>query len=764
MSIKILVVGDLVAKGSTIKDILNEYNVLTVHENIEAMHQIDMNPDIDTIILDLAMYSELVKQENLKQKLNQQDLLWDTIFLQAPIGIALSYSAEPFNENSDVLTSINPMFEQITGRTKEELIELGWAKLTHSHDLEEDMRNLNKLKSGQIKSYSMEKRYIKPDGSIVWVHMFVAAINPWKNHEHNHICLVQDITQLKEIEAALLESERSKSTFLSHLPGLAYRCNYDQEWTMQYVSAGCFELTGYSSKSLLHNKELSFNDIIAPEYRGPIRKEWKHILANQLPFKYEYEIITAKGERKWVLEMGQGVYNKQGEVEALEGIILDISDRKEIENNLIYNSEHDRWTGLYNRNYLENILNRDVRGERVGKRALVCINLSDMQSIITTYGLHYTQKLIKKVADSLKLYCTDKRLLFKTYENRFVFYLKEYKDKHELIEFSKIIANTLESLLMIERVGGGIGIFEIDQNNDTDIDQLLKRLLIASEKAVDIYDKDFGICFYDKNMEAQIIREEDIKRELSQIAADGNKGGLFLQYQPILDLQSNMICGFEALARLNSDKFGLVPPLEFIPIAEKTKLIIPIGQEIFRQVFYFLNKLKKIGYDTINISINVSVIQLLENGFIKNLFKMMNEMQIRPENICLEITESVFVSNYEEINNIIGKLKDYGIHIAIDDFGTGYSSLARGGELNVNCLKIDKYFIDKLLLTNPDKAIAGDIISMVHKLGHCAIAEGVEHKEQRQYLFEHGCDKIQGYLISKPLDQEAAIELLQKGW
>ena len=169
MSIKILVVGDLVAKGSTIKDILNEYNVLTVHENIEAMHQIDMNPDIDTIILDLAMYSELVKQENLKQKLNQQDLLWDTIFLQAPIGIALSYSAEPFNENSDVLTSINPMFEQITGRTKEELIELGWAKLTHSHDLEEDMRNLNKLKSGQIKSYSMEKRYIKPDGSIVWV-------------------------------------------------------------------------------------------------------------------------------------------------------------------------------------------------------------------------------------------------------------------------------------------------------------------------------------------------------------------------------------------------------------------------------------------------------------------------------------------------------------------------------------------------------------------------------------------------------------------
>jgi len=126
----------------------------------------------------------------------------------------------------------------------------------------------------------------------------------------------------------------------------------------------------------------------------------------------------------------------------------------------------------------------------------------------------------------------------------------------------------------------------------------------------------------------------------------------------------------------------------------------------------------------------------------------------------VEITESIFEDNYDDINNIIQKLRDAGIHIAIDDFGTGYSSLAREEELKVDCLKIDKYFVDKLLDTDLNKAITSDIISMAHKLGHCAIAEGVEHESQLQYLKEHDCDRIQGYLFSKPLDEEDAFKFL----
>ncbi len=526
---------------------------------------------------------------------------------------------------------------------------------------------------------------------------------------------------------------------------------------MNYVSEGCFELTGYMPENIINNKETSFKDIIAPEYRDSLRKEWERILPHHLLFNYEYEIITAGGVRKWVLEMGQGVYSEEEEVETLEGIILDISDRKEIENMLRYNNEHDSSTGLYNRNYLENLMKR----ETTAKKAAVGINLTAIQSLTMDYGFHYTQDLIKNIIEALKIHCSAKHQLFNTYENRFVFYLKDYEDKNELVGFCEAVADTLGSLLASERVSGGIGIIEIDPTDGCDTDQIFKNLLIASERAINIDDRDFGICFYDTELEEQIVREQEIIRELAAIASDENDGGLFLQYQPILDLKSDQISGFEALARLKSEKLGLVPPLEFIPIAEKTKLIIPIGKKIIRHAFRFLNKLRKNGHDKISVSINISVMQLLKKDFSDYLFEMIDEMAVSPENIGLELTESVFSSNYEGINRILGELKKAGLKIALDDFGTGYSSLALERELNINCLKIDKAFIDDILATDKERTIAVDIVSMAHKFGHCAIAEGVEYGEQREYLQHCGCDKIQGYLISRPLDEDKALRLIE---
>jgi predicted signal transduction protein with EAL and GGDEF domain len=329
--------------------------------------------------------------------------------------------------------------------------------------------------------------------------------------------------------------------------------------------------------------------------------EWERILAKRQPFKYEYEIITATGERKWVLEMGQGIYNDDGEVEALEGIVLDISDRKAIENTLKYNNEHDRWTGLYNRDYLVSLLEKDIKAKEKFKKALIGINLSMVQLLTANYGFQYSQNLIKKAAEALSQHCTDNRLLFQPRENRFIFYLFDYKDKNELVDFSDVIAETLESLFVTERIGGGIGILEIEQNqNEVDIDLLLRRLLIASERFVSLFGKDFEICFYDEELEALVNRERDIVEALNVIAADDHTNDdLFLQYQPIMNLRTGSIFGFEALARLRTEKLGLVSPLEFIPIAEKTKLILPIGEKVIVKAFRFLNKLKEHGYDEI---------------------------------------------------------------------------------------------------------------------------------------------------------------------
>jgi len=826
VQIKILVAEDSASDRLIIKSMLSDYCILTACDGQEAMRVLEEHNDVNILILDLNMpnmdgfkvletikdderfrklrtiiltvYDELDNEikglslgavdyirkpinmyslkaridvhvallraeQALERELDEQTVTFDMIFNQAPIGIAIVHELK----NSDKrVVKINSTFEQITGRTKEEIISTGWEKITHPDDLEEDLKNFNRLRTGKIKIYTMDKRYIRPDGSIVWVHMIVAPLTATDDQFFSHICLVQDITDRKEVEKALYESERSKSVFLSQLPGLAYRCNYDYDWTMQYVSDGCYNLTGYHPESLLYNWDLSYNDIISPEYRQTLWNKWLQILPKRQPFKHEYEIITATGEKKWVLELGQGVYNEQGEVVALEGIVLDISDRKAIEDKLKYNNEHDRWTGLFNREYLVSVLDNDLETRRNSKKALIGINLSAAQVLTVRYGFQYTQNLIKKVAEALSKHCTENRHLFHVGENRFTFYLIDYKDKNELVDFSNIISETLKSLFVTDRISGGIGILEIGLNqNEADAELLLRRLLIASERSVSLYDKDYVICFYDEELEAMINREIDIERTLDAIANDADtRDELFLLYQPILDLKSGLICGFEALGRVKSEKLGIISPIEFIPIAEKTKLIIPVGEKVIINSFRFIKKLREHGYENIHVSVNISVIQLLDPDFTTRLFELMDEMHVSPRNVSIEITESVFTSDFGYINNIIGKLREAGIHIAIDDFGTGYSSLAREKELNIDCLKIDKYFVDNLLDTELDKVITSDIISMSHKLGHCTVAEGVEHQMQLHYLMEHDCDRVQGYLISKPLDEESAIKFLDMAY
>jgi PAS domain S-box-containing protein len=825
MDINILVVEDSAPDRLMISSILKDYNVLMARDGKEALEILDKHEDISLLVLDLNMpvmngfevletlkshkkhknlrtiiltvfdeaeneikglklgavdyirkpiHKETFKaridkhidllryQRALEAKFEEQKNTLDMIIRQAPIGILISYSDEMYHSNGNTVIQVNPVLEQIVGRTEEEIASLGCENLTHPEDREREKKYFEKLYSGAIKKFTMEKRMIKPDGSVVRVDMIAAALNVSGNKKYNHICLVQDITERKNMEKALRESERSKSVLLSHLPGLAYRCKYDRDWTMQYVSSGCYGLTGYPAESLLYNRDITYNDIIAPEYRDLLWDLWQQLIPERKPFKYEYEIITADGERKWVLEEGQGIYNDKGEVEALEGIILDISDRKKIENDLRYVNEHDGLTGLYNRRVLENILKKDAVALSDRKRAVISVNLSTVQSLTRSYSFHYTQDIIEKAARELEKLCSETRLLFISYWDRFVFYMREYNDKKEIIDFCADIKETLDALLRTERIDYGIGVVQIDSMHHFDIDELLKKLLIASEKSLNSDQPELTPCFYGKEIEMEILREEEIKREFANIANNDDEGDchLYLQYQPIMDLKSDRISGFEALARLKCSRLGLVSPLEFIPLAEETKLIVPIGWKIMRKALLFLKRIESMGYEGISVSVNVSVIQLLKNDFVEKLFGLINELQVSPKHIGIEITESVFSDNYNEVNQIINQLRDAGLYVAIDDFGKGYSSLARERELNVDYLKIDKHFIDKLIKAYPENAITSDIISMAHKLGHFTIAEGVEDERQIQYLKKWNCDKIQGFFIGVPLDEELAIEFL----
>lgn len=727
-------------------------------ENIFYLDKPLSRISLNTVVL---MCSLLLKLRQEKSRESSGKSIFDVIFEQSTIGVAVNQ----ISRSGDVESfTANIAYQQITGRSAEELAALDWKDITHPDDVKVELLQYERLKKGEIGNFALKKRYIRPDGSSVWVRIMVATVLPVNDKvKYTQICLVQNISKQKIAEDALLESERSKSVLLSHFPGMAYRSRYDEHWTMEFMSQGCYELTGYPSESLLYNMDISFNDLILPEYRNAMRKEWERALIKKKPFKYEYEITTADNERKWVLEMGEGIFDDNGGVIALEGVILDISDRKKIEDELRYNSEHNRWTGLHNKKYFEELLIQESKKPLEEKRAILSINLTTLNMLLSAYGFHYVQELIIQTGNALSALCNEKRLLFHTFENSFLFYVKDYKDLGDLMNFSDTVLNTLESMLSLERIGGGIGIVEIDDCNRHDIEHLLKNALIASENAIEMYDGDFGCCLFDLEMEARLIRNEEIRHELVLIASDGKDEELFLEFQPVVCLNNDKIWGFEALARIKSNRLGLIRPLEFIPIAERTKLIIPLGESIIRKALIFLKRLNDLGYSDLNMSINISAIQLLKLDFIGSFTKIIHEAGVDPTNICIEITESAFTPNYQDINNVLEAFRVLGVKSAIDDFGTGYSSFARGWELDVDGIKIDKYFTDKLPEHGSTKeAVTGDIISMAHKLGYFVVAEGVEKEMQKQYLKEHRCDRMQGYLFSRPLSEKAAIEMLEE--
>ncbi len=682
--------------------------------------------------------------------------VFDTAFASAPIGITVSSFLElDFDEETERFDYINPKYLEIVGRDSREISTLDWPQFTHPDDLQEELVQFQRLQSGEIESYSMEKRFIRPDGSIVWVNLITSVfdLNPYR-----YVCIVQDITKTKEYELALAESERSKSSLLSHIPGMAYRCKYDPEWTMEYISEGCKELTGYTPADLINNSRLSFNSIVAPEYRDKLWLKWSEVVKTKEEIEVEYEIIDAQGERKWVLERGQAVYSPTGEIVAIEGIILDISKRKESELNLLYYYQNDLLTGLYNRQYFEQMLQKDSPNQ---KRGVVAINLSSIHELSTRYGFYYTQKVLQRMGNALKALASEELIVIRLHENWFALYVRGYKNLEELQELARKASTIVEQFFLIERLVWGVGIVEIEEESEVDLEHLFTNIILTGDKSLTSNTTHFEIVCFNQKLVDDLARENTLIGDLGRYSEE--EGLLTLNYQPIINLESGKIWAIEALARLNSPTLGSIAPAEFIPLAEKTKLIIPLGEEVAKMACRFLKRVHDAGYPAMKVSINISLIQVMEKDFIQSFTECIRKYSIEPSSIILEITETAIAANYSEMNEILKELRQLGYGLALDDFGTGYSSLARERELSVDYVKIDQIFIERLLTFDKDEVISGDIISMAHKLGHKVIAEGVEHPKQLELLKEFGCDKVQGFLISKPLNEEEVLKLITQG-
>lgn len=418
--------------------------------------------------------------------------------------------------------------------------------------------------------------------------------------------------------------------------------------------------------------------------------------------------------------------------------------------NLAY---HDELTGLHNLRYYHQYLS-ELKSKRV---ACIVFNPTNFRMINMLYGYDHGDMVLIGIGNMLTKLSEQYKPCqpFRLSDDRFLMVLSDYQDGEEL-------DSLCSSLMSIKEETGLFGSIEIclglarSETETHDSTRLLKEALIALD-ATSITHK---IQVYNEHLEENLIQSDAIESEL-KLAISSPTNGLSLVYQPIVESGSSVIHSFEALARLQSQKLGMISPLTFIQIAEQRQLIIPLGKKILSLACDFIVELQKRGFTSISVAVNISAIQLMHESFVPDLVSLLREKGIQNQSLELELTESVFAQDTELLSNQLRTIRAMGIRISLDDFGTGYSSLSRLGTLPIDTLKLDKQFVDKLQSNEAQaRGLASDIISMAHHIGKVVVAEGVEEQEQRSILIDMECDLLQGYLFSKPIPAPYAFELL----
>jgi diguanylate cyclase (GGDEF)-like protein/PAS domain S-box-containing protein len=381
-----------------------------------------------------------------------------------------------FDENA-VITFINREGSELLGLGREEITGKRWFE----HFIPERLRDggeheFYELLSGNLKSFEIhENAVLAAGGEERMVSWRCTVLRSEAGKITGVLSSGIDVTEQKSVLADLHESERSRSVLLSHIPGIAYRCDYDKDWTMKFLSEGCKALTGYEPNELINNGRLSYNELICPEYREAIWEEWKRVVDEKKSFRYEYEITTAGRERKWVLEMGQPIFGTNGAVEALEGIIIDITESKRYYSRIQHMNNHDALTGLFNRKYYEQAKQRMEEGDCL-PLAVITADINGVRLVNDAFGHAAGDRIIMKTAELIKDCCREGDLLARTGGDEFSILLPktDQDEAYSIINAIKDACATFNA--SIDDKAGTINLslgFAVKQSVEQSIDDVL---------------------------------------------------------------------------------------------------------------------------------------------------------------------------------------------------------------------------------------------------------------------------------------------------
>ncbi len=693
-----------------------------------------------------VIYRDIAIRKQTEELLRGAERKYRSIFENAVEGI---FQTTPAGRYLDV----NPSLARIYGfDAPRELIE-------HFKDIKNELYvdpgrrdDFVRIMDQSHEVWNFESRVRKKGGEIIWISENARAIFNEAGGIDHYEGTVVDITKRKRAEEALEAQRAFFRQLFEHSPQAIVLI--DEKRNVLDANKGFEELFGYRAEDI---QGFGVRAFIVPE---DLLTECENVRAAILAGNTVQKETSRRHRDGRLIPVSMiGFRVKSGD--AAGGVVYiyqDISERKSFEEQITHQAFHDALTGLPNRSLFAERLERALaRGKRRGEYqyAVLMIDLNKFKAVNDSLGHAAGDLLLVEIATRIRSCMRSVDTVARLGGDEFAVILEEFRAKREVINVAERIQESLRRPCLVcggeVFPGASIGIV-LRTKEYTSSEDILRDADIAMYRAKEL---SRSYMIFDRRMHKEILETISLEAELREALAHGD---MVLHYQPIVNVDSRGLEGFEALVRWNHPTRGIVPPGKFIPLAEETGIILPLGRwvitEACRQLGHWQRTIP--GAERLSVSVNVSCRQFGRDGLVEHVAQVLEETGLDPSLLKLEITESVLMRDTGHSIHELNRLKALGVRIAVDDFGTGYSSLAYLRQLPIDLLKIDRSFISGSDNPEDNIQIVRSIISLARNLGLTVIAEGVEREDQFARLQSVRCDKAQGYMFSRPVDVGAA--------
>jgi diguanylate cyclase (GGDEF)-like protein/PAS domain S-box-containing protein len=634
--------------------------------------------------------------------------------------------------------------EEAMAQTLEEVLtpdSLQVARRTLAEELAKESAEDKDL----TRTRTLELEMYRKDGSTIWTEMTVTFLRDEEGRPTGIMGVTRDISERKKAQEALRDSEELYRTLvetspdaitLTDLKGKILLCN--QQAAALHGAASTEDMLGRDAL-----------DFIVPEERQRAAENTRKTLQAGSVRNVEYTLLTRDGRRFPGEISASLVVGAEGEPRAFIGVVRDISDHKRAEETIRHLAYHDALTALPNRTLFQDRLAVALAQARRKKRmlAVLFLDLDHFKVVNDTVGHAEGDELLQRVAERLTALVREGDTVARVGGDEFTLLFPEIGTAGDAAEIGERVLAALQQPWSLDghefHVTTSVGIAMYPADGD-DAESLLRNADTAMYRAKDQGRNNYQL--YTPAMNARIVERLALENSLRHGL---ERGEFVVYYQPQVNIRTGQVVGVEALVRWQHPEQGLVLPAEFIPAAEETGLIVPLGEWVLRTACAQNKAWQEDGLPPMRVAVNLSARQFQQRNLIDVVAQAVRETGLSPHLLQLEITEGIAMQDVDFTVTMMRSLRDMGVQIAIDDFGTGYSSLAYLKRFPIDAVKIDRSFVCDLTVDPNDAAIATTVITMAHSLKLSVIAEGVETEEQLAFLKQRQCDEMQGFLFSK---------------